>query len=106
MGLEALKKNRAVIDFGKMELHFLGPAEYELGHCLPPGTDTFELEIAPSGHLVLPCSEFKSANDLKKADYSLTLIKLNEVDLHCNPVTNISMPPVQEPKVPAAASQP
>ena len=97
MGLEALRKTRAVLDFSKMELHFLGPAEYELGHCLPPGTDTFDLEVAPSGHLVLPCSEFKHVADLKKTDYALTLINLNEADLHTNPVTAISMPPVHPP---------
>ena len=105
MGLEALRKNKAVIDFGKMEMHFLGPADYELGHSMPPGTDTFELELAPSGHIVLPCGEFQTTSDMKRADYSLTLIKLNEINFTSKPVSDvIPMPPPMEPKIEQASS--
>ena len=62
-----------MIDFGKQELYFLGPGDYELASMLPPGTDDFKLEEAPSGHLVLPCSEF-SVDAGKAPSSSLTLI--------------------------------
>ena len=47
MGLQALRRNKAVIDFNKMEMHFMGEADYELLKEMPPGTDSFQLEIAP-----------------------------------------------------------
>ena len=27
---------------------------------MPPGTKSFQLEISPSGHLVLPCTDFQN----------------------------------------------
>ena len=42
-----------------MQLHLCGPGEYDLATLLPPGTDSFQLEVAPSGHLVLPCCEYE-----------------------------------------------
>ena len=58
MGLNALVKNKAIIDFGKLEMYFAGPGNYDLERSLPPGTDLFACERAPSGHLVVPCCEF------------------------------------------------
>jgi hypothetical protein len=52
LGLNALRKNRAVLDFQTLTLHFCGPGDHDLGRGLPPGTDSFQSEIAPSGHLV------------------------------------------------------
>ena len=92
MGLQALRNNKAVIDFNKMEMHFLGEADYQLEKELPEGTDTFQLELAPSGHVVLPCSEFKRSADLQKADHTLTLI--NE---HASINHDIPPPPPRPP---------
>ena len=39
---------------------------------LPTGSDTYQLELAPSGHLVLPCSEFQKAST--SSEHTLTLI--------------------------------
>ena len=72
LGLTALRKNRAVLDFQKMELYFAGPDDHDLRSSLPPGSDGFELEIAPSGHLVLPCCEYASGT--VSQDHSLTLV--------------------------------
>jgi hypothetical protein len=72
LGLSALKRNRAVLDFNTMELHFCGPGDYELPRGLPPGTDTFQLEVAPSGHLVLPCCEYTAASS--SDEHTLTLL--------------------------------
>ena len=56
LGLRALAENRAILDLGTKQLHFLGEGEPILK--LPPGSETFQLESAVSGHLLLPCSEF------------------------------------------------
>ena len=74
-GLNTLRYNRAVLDFTTLEMHFLGPGDSQVGKTLPPGPDTFQLEIAPSGHLVLPCSEFKNP---PPKDTSLTLLATSE----------------------------
>ena len=72
LGLTALRKNRAILDFQKMELHFCGPGDYKLDGSLPPGTDSFQLEVAPSGHLVLPCCEYESGSTSE--EHTLTLM--------------------------------
>jgi len=58
LGLETLVKHRAVINVfaNPPELHFVGPGGIEMK--LPPGTKSFHLERAPSGHLMLPVSQF------------------------------------------------
>ena len=61
LGPTALRKNRAVLDFTTLKLYFCGPADYEIANSLPEGTDTFQLEIAPPGHIVLPCCEYQTA---------------------------------------------
>ena len=53
LGLTALRKNRAVLDFTTLKLYFCGPADYEVAGSLPEGSDSFQIEIAPSGHIVL-----------------------------------------------------
>ena len=73
LGLEALRRNRAVLDFQKLELHFLGGGEYRLQRELPPGTLSMALEIAPSGHLALPCCEYGNKGP-SQSQGSLTLL--------------------------------
>ena len=49
----------------------MGPSDYSLDKALPAGSDTYQLEISPSGHLVLPICEYdRSETD---REYSLTL---------------------------------
>jgi len=60
LGLTALRKNRAILDLHNMELYFGGPGDYDLTTSMPPGTDGLQLEVAPSGHLGLPCCEYES----------------------------------------------
>ena len=73
LGLQSLRKNRAVLDFNTLKLYFCGPGDSNIDSSLPPGTDTFQLELAPSGHLVLPCCEYGD-RPRTDDDYSLTLI--------------------------------
>jgi hypothetical protein len=37
----------------------VGPGGYELK--LSPGSETYELEESPAGHLMLPCSKYSAA---------------------------------------------
>jgi len=94
LGLAALKKNRAVLDFQKLELHFLGPGDYELERHLPPGSETYVLHEAPSGHLMLPCSEY--SREKENADYSLTLVT-QENDIKVRFPQNVPPPPAEPP---------
>ena len=58
LGFKTMRDNRAVLDMVNLQLHFCGPADINL--TLPPGTKSFQLEISPSGHLVLPCTNFEN----------------------------------------------
>ena len=58
LGFKTMRNNRAVLDMVNLQLHFCGPAGINL--TLPPGTESFQLEISPSGHLVLPCTNFEN----------------------------------------------
>ena len=70
--LTALKTNRAILDFNTQTLYFCNGDPCNLDKLLPQGTDKYQLETAPSGHLVLPCCEYKVGSS--NQDYSLTLV--------------------------------
>ena len=102
LGLSALTKNRGVLDFNTMELHFCGPGDYDLKKALPPGTDTFQLELAPSGHMVLPCCEFPRSSDTASSEeYTLTLMTKHSVQKRTVPPA-----PEQPPTLPQLISDP
>ena len=61
LGLKALADNRAILDLGKRQLHFLGEGEPTL--VLPSGSETFQLESALSGHLLLPCTSHAQSGE-------------------------------------------
>ena len=58
LGLTSLRNQRSIIDLNTNTLYFAGPGDYDLATHMPPGTDSFKLTPAPSGHLMLPCSVF------------------------------------------------
>lgn len=57
-GFKAMRNNGAVLDLVNLQLHVCGPADFNL--TLPPGAKSFQLEISPSGHFVLPCTNFEN----------------------------------------------
>ena len=57
LGLRTLAQNGALLDMSRKQLHFM-PQGTEATIVLPPGAETFQLESAQSGHLLLPCGEF------------------------------------------------
>ena len=72
IGLASLTNRRAILDMNTKQLHFCGPGDYDLVKMLPPGTESFQLKEAPSGHLLLPCNHYKSC-DKQQMTGSLTL---------------------------------
>ena len=66
LGLHSLEQCRAILDMHKGKLHFCGPGDYDLEQHLPPGTKTYDLAKAPSGHLLLPCNLYNKADQQEK----------------------------------------
>ena len=73
LGLTSLRKNKAIIDFSTMKMYFTGPGNYDLNKSLPPGTDCFQCELAPSGHMVIPCCEYDNQST-QRGESELTLV--------------------------------
>ena len=109
LGLNALRKNRAVLDFTTLKLYFCGPADYDVAGSLPEGSDAFQLEIAPSGHIVLPCCEFQAGST--SSQHSLTLLARNSSSSRGNTqhqavaAPRIPPPPAQPPTLPPGAGR-
>ena len=53
-----MRNNGAVLDMVTLQLILCGPSDINLTP--PPGTKAFQLDISPSGHLVLPCANFEN----------------------------------------------
>ena len=60
LGLRSMQNSRATLDLTTNQMHLCGPGDVSI--ILPSGTETYQLEIAPSGHLVLPCCNFTAAS--------------------------------------------
>ena len=60
-GRVSLERQRTILDCITHKVYFLGPGDYQdrLEESTPPGTRIFQGEIAPSGHWMLPCADFK-----------------------------------------------
>ena len=68
LGLKALIANGAILDTQNLTLAFCGKEKPKIEY--PSGTEIFQLECAPSGHLMLPCSDFQN----QKVDAQSTLV--------------------------------
>ena len=58
LGLEACHRERAIIDCLNNKLYLAGDGDFDLLKALPPGTKVISLELAPSGHMMIPCADF------------------------------------------------
>ena len=74
LGLQSLRKNRGISDLKTLKVYFAGPGEYDLDKAMPPGTEVYQGELAPSGHMVLPCCEFGNNRTVVAESSSLTLV--------------------------------
>ena len=63
LGLQSLKKHGTILDLRGNMMHFI-PEGTEVEMILPEGTESYALEQAESGHLMLPFTDFAA---LKKA---------------------------------------
>ena len=63
LGLQSLKKHGTILDLRSNMMHFI-PEGTEVEMILPAGTESYALEQAESGHLMLPFTDFAA---LKKA---------------------------------------
>jgi len=61
LGLATLRRLRAIVDTFQNKLYLCGPGDVEI--LLPPGSSEFDLKDAPSGHMLLPVTEFKQQSD-------------------------------------------
>jgi len=58
LGLSSMRDRRAILDMVTNRLYFLGQGDYDLHSVLPTGTEEYQLETAPSGHLLLPIDHY------------------------------------------------
>ena len=104
MGLKAMEDNRTILDITTGKMYFCGPGNYDLLAALPSGTDVFQMEKAPSGHLVLPCCEYKRP---AQGNETLTLWSRNSQTASTAPVPRtVPPPPSAPPSLPASVLQP
>ena len=108
LGLQALRKNRAVLDMSTFKVYFLGPGDYDLMQAMPPGTDCYQGEEAPSGHLVLPICEFNRTEPRGRTipEHTLTLVSKPSQNLassssSSNTAVPQHPPPQHPPRLPA-----
>ena len=101
LGLHSLEHNRAIWDFQQHKLYFLGPGDYDLSKAMPPGTDVFQLEKAPSGHAVLPCCEFGGSRSSTDGQHTLTLHSRQET---ASQARGIPPPPRDPPVLPSVST--
>ena len=71
MGLEALERHRSLIDTYMRKLILVGPGGYRLQ--LSPGSKVFDLEKANTGHLMLPCSNFRKMDGSMNDAYAFEI---------------------------------
>ena len=87
LGLISLKNQRGILDMINNKLYFCGPSDIDLLPLLPPGTKCYQLEEAPSGHLLLPCTKYKEF-DTQQSQGRFQLDQ-EQMMLH----TNVAAPP-------------
>ena len=93
LGLQSLRKNRGILDLNTLKVYFAGPGDYDLEKAMPPGTEVYQGELAPSGHMVLPCCEFSKDKTAKSDSSSLTLVAKQEEEKHEPEPGRPSQPP-------------
>ena len=58
LGMKSMKNRRVILDLTTNMLHMLGPGNANIE--LPPGSQTLRMKQCPSGHLLLPISEYQA----------------------------------------------
>ena len=58
IGLRSMQERKTILDMHTLKIHFLGPGDYDISPILPRGTESYQCELSPSGHIMLPCSRY------------------------------------------------
>ena len=72
LGLAAPRNSRAILDVNTLRMHFLGPGDYELERHLSAGAQSFQCDLAPSGHMVISCCEL-TRSEPRQEENTVTL---------------------------------
>ena len=72
LGLRSLMRHNAILDLGKKMMHLI-PDDREAEYELPEGAESYPLKQAPSGHLLLPFTDF---NKWEKRRFEKMKIKM------------------------------
>lgn len=109
LGLRSLTEHRAVLDLVSNQLHLLGPGEPRVE--FPAGTETFNLERAPTGHLLLPFQEYSKLTEstqgvrhlftepIAEAGYMSVDANAMKVSHLKHAMSNVPKPKKRQPKV-------
>lgn len=92
LGLASLERMKAVVDFGTRQLHIPGPGPVTMDQALPPGSTSYQMHKAPSGHLLLPCTYFSEGK--------------KHIDMHTRPEEAIALIAQSEPSSPYGIDNP
>ena len=84
-------------------LYFMGPGDYALDKAMPLGTDSFQLETAPSGHSVLLCCEHTPASSSTEHTLTLMTNRGNTTREQARPT--MPPPPATPPVLPVTAAR-
>ena len=71
LGLLSLTEKRSLIDTYSKKIYFVGPGGYKIQ--LSPGSRALDLENSPSGHLLLPVTEFESVRS-SRSDTNMAFV--------------------------------
>lgn len=77
LGLRTLVQRRTLLDLHSKKMYWVGAGGYTLK--LSPGSQCFDLESAPSGHLILPTTDWEKLGGPIDADTK------NKIDNLCGP---------------------
>ena len=75
LGLRSLMRHNAILDLGKKMMHLI-PDDREAEYELPEGTESYPLKQAPSGHLLLPFTDFKKWEKRRFEKMNIKMIHL------------------------------
>ena len=64
LGRKSLRTQRSILDCYNNLMYTIGPGGYKLQ--LSPGSKEYKLEESHAGHLMLPCDEFREADQIRK----------------------------------------
>ena len=94
LGLLAIRGRQGIIDTGNNKLHFPGPGGAQIQ--LSPGSETYDLLDAPSGHLLIPCCHYDKLKQQQKPEPDLTLYNRGNGATSCSSAAAAPSAPAED----------